>query len=272
MLDGSKIGSVAFEGAVRVDADAVARYAAATNDAAPAYARGEAIPPAYPAVLAWQAMQTAMADFVPAELQRRVVHGERDHLFHAPVRPGDELTVRATHFALRGGGAARYTVRLDLLKDGAVAVEQYATMVIVGVKDAASAGPDKPDHTYEPTAGAALVRHVVATDADQTYRYRDASGDTMPIHVDEAIAKKAGLPGIILHGVCTMAFAGHAAATALAGSDPARLRRLSVRWAKYALPGAPIAFAFEQLDAGRYGFVGESDGAAVITNGRVELV
>ena len=55
--------------------------------------------------------------------------------------------------------------------------------------------------------GPDLVVHV---DDDQTFRYRDASGDQMPIHVDEDFAKNVGLPGIIAHGLCTMAMTSQA--------------------------------------------------------------
>lgn len=36
---------------------------------------------------------------------------------------------------------------------------------------------------------------------EQLKAYADASGDFNPIHLDEEIAKKAGLPGIIAHGM-----------------------------------------------------------------------
>lgn len=36
--------------------------------------------------------------------------------------------------------------------------------------------------------------------------YAKASGDYNPIHTDEAAAKKAGLPGIIAHGMLTAGF------------------------------------------------------------------
>jgi acyl dehydratase len=36
--------------------------------------------------------------------------------------------------------------------------------------------------------------------------YADASGDFNPIHLDEAVAKKMGLPGIIAHGMLTAGF------------------------------------------------------------------
>lgn len=47
-------------------------------------------------------------------------------------------------------------------------------------------------------------------DADQTFRYAEAAGDPMPIHLDDEFAKAVGLPGIIVHGLCTIAFVSHA--------------------------------------------------------------
>jgi acyl dehydratase len=36
--------------------------------------------------------------------------------------------------------------------------------------------------------------------------YAEASGDFNPIHLDESVAKKMGLPGIIAHGMLTAGF------------------------------------------------------------------
>lgn len=62
----------------------------------------------------------------------------------------------------------------------------------------------------------------------------------MPIHLDEEFAREMGLPGIIAHGLCTMAFTSWAVLTELADSDVNRLRRLAVRFAKPVLPGQDI--------------------------------
>ncbi len=77
-------------------------------------------------------------------------------------------------------------------------------------------------------------------DHDQTFRYAEASGDRNPIHVDENIAKMAGLPGIIVHGLCTMAFASKVMIDRLCGGDPVRLKRLRVRFSGPVLPGQII--------------------------------
>jgi acyl dehydratase len=43
--------------------------------------------------------------------------------------------------------------------------------------------------------------------------YAAASGDDNPIHLDEDFARSVGLPGIIAHGMYTMALAGRAVTT-----------------------------------------------------------
>ncbi|MFC4783034.1 MaoC/PaaZ C-terminal domain-containing protein [Nocardioides sp. MAHUQ-72] len=43
--------------------------------------------------------------------------------------------------------------------------------------------------------------------------YAEASGDHNPIHQDESVARSVGLPGVIAHGMYTMALAARAVAT-----------------------------------------------------------
>ena len=61
--------------------------------------------------------------------------------------------------------------------------------------------------------------------------YAAASGDFNPIHIDKEMAQMAGLPGNILHGMCTMAWAVEAAIDAL-GGDPGDLARIQVRFSR----------------------------------------
>jgi acyl dehydratase len=50
-------------------------------------------------------------------------------------------------------------------------------------------------------------------------RYAGASGDFNPIHWSERIATKVGLPGVIAHGMFTMALVGRAVTTWAGGPD-----------------------------------------------------
>ena len=104
---------------------------------------------------------------------------------------------------------------------------------------------------------------------------RRPSGDTMPIHVDNDVAKSVGLSGIIAHGLCTMAMCSQAVIRTTADGDPSRLRRLSVRFSKPVFPGNDVVVSI--YDAGEaqgrkvYAFDAKSNGDTVIKDGRAEL-
>jgi acyl dehydratase len=61
-------------------------------------------------------------------------------------------------------------------------------------------------------------------------RYAGASGDFNPIHWNERVATEVGLPGVIAHGMFTMALAARAV-TAWTG-DPAALTEYHVRFGR----------------------------------------
>jgi acyl dehydratase len=114
-------------------------------------------------------------------------------------------------------------------------------------------------------------------DDDQTQRYAEASGDHNPIHLDENIAKMAGLPRTINHGMCTMAIAVKGAVNGLAGGDPTRIRKVAVRFSKPVFPGEELTTRFWEQegsvgDSKAYGFeTYNPNGEAVIKNGLVEV-
>jgi acyl dehydratase len=61
-------------------------------------------------------------------------------------------------------------------------------------------------------------------------RYAGASGDVNPIHWSDRVASAAGLPGVIAHGMLTMALAGRLL-TEWTG-DPGAVVEYSVRFAR----------------------------------------
>ena len=50
-------------------------------------------------------------------------------------------------------------------------------------------------------------------------RYAAASGDHNPIHQDEAVARSVGLPGVIAHGMYTLALAARAVEAWFPGAE-----------------------------------------------------
>ena len=80
-----------------------------------------------------------------------------------------------------------------------------------------------------------LTKHVTV---EQIRQYAEASGDRNPIHLDETFARSAGLPGVIAHGMLTMAFANQMVTDWL--GDRSLLKRLQGRFAGMVLPGDDV--------------------------------
>jgi len=72
-----------------------------------------------------------------------------------------------------------------------------------------------------------LSLHVTRADL---VRYAGASGDFNPIHWSDRVASSVGLPGVIVHGMLTMALAGRIV-TDWAG-DPSAVRSYGVRFTR----------------------------------------
>lgn len=62
-------------------------------------------------------------------------------------------------------------------------------------------------------AGQALDQQTYAVRRSDLVRYAGASGDFNPIHWSDRVATSVGLPGVIAHGMFTMALAARAVAT-----------------------------------------------------------
>lgn len=277
---GAKLGVRSGERVAVVDAGAARAYAAATNDDHPAFRSGAVAPPVFAVVPAWDALVEAVTDVVAPDALPLALHGEQDMHFHRPLVPGRTLATTAEVFSVRvGGTATRYTVRLASRDagDGGPVVEQYVTLVVRGVSDGASAGPDKPGHGFPEQARARPVgTYVVHVDRDQPSRYAEASGDRNPIHLDEALARSVGLPGVVVHGLCALAMATQPVLPAVAGDDPTRLRRLAARFTSPVFPGDDLVTTlYDAGDAGGrrvYAFEAHVRGRRALANGRAEVV
>jgi acyl dehydratase len=132
-------------------------------------------------------------------------------------------------------------------------------------KDEAMAERREPD---------SVIRRTI--DEAQPRRYAAASGDSNPIHLDAEVAKAAGLPGVILHGLCTMAIATQAIVDEVCGGDPGRLRHIAVRFAKPVFPGATLETRLwlDAPEGGRRGVEFETydqEGRCVLERGRAEV-
>ncbi|MGH2705623.1 MAG: MaoC/PaaZ C-terminal domain-containing protein [Actinomycetota bacterium] len=273
-LDASQAGKTYPAHSFEVTADAIRAYAAATNDENPAYAEERPlVPPAFPVVAVTTGLWAAvMGDEELGVNLARLVHGEEEHLFHAPIRAGDVLTVEGSLESVEARESGEtFTILAKMTKDGVLAAELRSVMFIRG-KGGRRGAPDPEEELGEPVFVAAQQ-----VDEDQARRYAGASGDANPIHLDPEFARSVGFPGVILHGMCTFAFAARAVLDAVAARDPLRLQRIRMRFSRPVLPGQDLTtkgwlvedagkvktYAFETLNA---------SGSAVIRKGAAEIL
>lgn len=257
-----------------VDGERARAYAAATNDTNPVYAEGLFAPPVFAVVPTWEAMIGVVREEVPAESLPLLLHAEQDMRWLRPLVPGMELHTGAEVFSRRVLRSGTWlTVRVDSVDGGGEpVVEQFAAMFIRGLVGGEDWGPERPAHGFPAEARSRPVAQgTVHADADQTFRYRDASGDDNPIHVDDEFARSVNLPGIILHGLCTMAMCCSVVVDRVLGGDPARLARLAVRFSKPVLPGADVQVAVFGAGDGAFAFEARSEDKLVIRDGWAEV-
>ena len=68
-------------------------------------------------------------------------------------------------------------------------------------------------------AGDSLPSRVFTVTRADLVAYAAASGDQNPIHQDEEVARSVGLPGVIAHGMYTLALVGRAVAEWTGGAE-----------------------------------------------------
>jgi len=277
VLDISKLGSRYGPDAAVVDADRAVAYAAATGGNGQVAPTG-LVPPLFAVVPTWDTTMSAVHDIVPADSMGMLVHLDQDMRFVRPLGIGLHLSTEAVVEGIRArrSGAQLLVVVTSIDDTGAVVLRQYATMFIRGLGGGESGGDDPPGHGFPPGARSRpLATRTNHIDADQTLRYAEASGDTNAIHLDDEFARSMGLPGIIVHGMCTMALSTGAVLDEAGGGDPSLLRRAAVRFSRPVLPGSDLVTTI--FDAGTEGdrrlvaFEAHSGGQVVVKDGWAEI-
>jgi acyl dehydratase len=275
-FDTSGIGRWTAGTTFPVETERCIAYAKATNDPFPQHLDGTLAPPVFAIVPAFTDLAGATMAVVPNELMMQILHGEQDFRFHRPIVPGETLTVRSKVVGIHGKKSGVVVTGLGETRDkkDELVNEQYFVGFFRGGNWPHEAGINAPDHTLDSELKTRPADFVVEQkfDADQTFRYAEPSGDPMPIHLDDDVAKSVGLPGIIMHGLCTMAFTSHGVLSQVAPEDPARLKRLAVRFASPGRPGQVMTTSIWSAGGGGFAFESvNNEGQVLIKDGLAEI-
>jgi acyl dehydratase len=246
-IDISKIGVVGATSNFEVTKERIIAYALATNDEISDHLEGQYASPVFAVAPMWEALMGAVTNMVDDADIFSIVHGEQDMFFYSKILPGDKLVSEVTPIGLvvKPSGSILNLLTTTSTESGELRNKQVVSFFFRGISEGESSGEPAPKHRFTSAHRKMTNLGEVSSDlkADQTFLYSKASGDDMPIHLDDDFAKSVGLPGIIIHGLCTMAISSSAVLKTVANLkdyEGLELSRLAVRFSRFVLPGETI--------------------------------
>ena len=212
----------------------------------------------------------------------KIVHGEQDVEWFQSVPPAATIIGRNRIARLTDKGPGKAVVAevvrdvFDQASGAHLATARQITFLRGnGGYSAHNGVSDPPPNALPPIDNGlgAPEREISLSSLEQAALIYRLSGDRNPLHADPQIARAAGFPRPILHGLCTYGMAVRAVLTEYAGFEPSRLRRLAVRFTAPVFPGETINFQFwrSSAQALRLRATIPSRGVTVLDNGLVEI-
>jgi acyl dehydratase len=173
----------------------------------------------------------------------KIVNGEQGFVLHRPLAGEGTIIGRTRILEVidkgPGKGALVFTKREVTDKASGTPIATV-TQTIFCRGDGGFGGPRREapaPHPIPDRAPDTVCDLGTRPEAAMIYRL---SGDLNPLHAEPAVAKAAGYPRPILHGLGTFGVAGHAVLKALCGYDPARLMSFAGRFSAPVFPGETI--------------------------------
>lgn len=204
-----------------------------------------------------------------------VVHGEQKLEIHKPLpteaRIKAAVSVIGAYDKGKDKGAVIYTE--TVIRD-ATSGEKLATLIssTFARGDGGFGGPSEGAPEPHPTPARPHDKELaLQTRPDQALIYR-LSGDRNPLHSDPGVAKMAGFPRPILHGLCSYGVACRAILQTFCDYDPARIQHFDVRFSSPVFPGETIVTKmWKDGDVISFECAVAERGVTVIKNGRAVL-
>lgn len=197
--------------------------------------------PSMAAVLAFQGLW--MQDPRAGVTYVKLVHGEQRIRFHRPLPVAGEVLGRSrvSHVVDKGRDKGALVVverkLYDTVDDTLLATIEHTTFCRA---DGGFGAGDAPPEAL-PGAPSVPPDHVCAmpTLPQAALLYR-LNGDLNPLHVDPNVARQAGFPRPILHGLCTYGVAAHAIVKTLCNYGTDRLEYMNARFSAPVYPGETL--------------------------------
>ncbi len=255
-FDSSWVGTEVGPFEHQVDAAWTMGYAAGIGDVSAAYVdslrpEGLLAHPVFPVCCAWKGMaeideKLSNSSLHPDEMLRRV-HATHAMILHNSLRVPAKVTTRATVIAAEARPPGAYIVTrhetVDAYGRPIATVDWgqiYRNVELIGGdrRVAELAAPFRPAKWDGHSRGEFLL--PIAAGLAHVYAACSRQVNSVSIHTDTAVAKRAGLPAPILMGTATLALSVSRIITAEAGGDPERVARIFARFGAMVLMPSEI--------------------------------
>ena len=174
---------------------------------------------------------------------KQILHGEQGLILHGKLPTEGEVVgqSRITGLVDRGEGKGALMYSERTVADGKTG-KPLATLTSTSFMRGnggfgGPTGPVKKPHP-EPERAPDITLDL-PTRPEQAAVYR-LNSDLNPLHIDPAIAKAAGFPRPILHGLCTFGTVCHALLKSFCDYDTERFGRMELRFSSPVFPGETI--------------------------------
>lgn len=190
----------------------------------------------------------------------KVVHGEQRLTVHAPL-PASGMVVsrtRNTHVIDKGADKGAIVINERTLhgEDGACLATLRQSTFCRG--DGGFGQGDASPEPLPPTPdGAPDLRCELRIAPNAALLYR-LNADPNPLHVDPEVARQAGYPRPILHGLCSYGVAAHAIVKSCCDYDASRLTSLNTRFSAPVYPGETLQCDIWRQPDGQIQFLARS--------------
>ena len=205
-----------------------------------------------------------------------LVHGDQSIKFFKPISAGDKMIFNATISEIEARGSGE-VIKISVLSgdtDGNKVVESDWGLFIRGIGIGKVTQKSTNREKVVKESGHVLFHKTFKIPTDITKRYSEAANDMNPIHLDDDMAKSAGLPGIVVHGMCTMAMTVQSIVESFLNGDAFVMESIGVRFSAPVFPADELQVEGWDLNAGNeIGFHvhRKSDGVKVIKGGYITL-
>lgn len=216
-----------------------------------------------------------MGDPRTGATREKIVHGEQRISFHAVLPPAATLLARARVVGIEDKGADKGAVvhvertLFDRDTDTPLATIVHTSFCRADGGFGASFGSTFIRHSLPERSPDASCELTTLPGAALLYRL---NVDRNPLHVDPAVARRAGFDRPILHGLCTYGMAARALLRSVLAYDTSRLMSFDARFSSVVLPGETLCFDFwRDGEVVSFRAIAKERNKTVLDNGRAVI-